>query len=271
METNLKEISRKSQNLRIKILNTIKNAGKGHIGGAYSCIDILSVLYFSDLLNINKDNYLSKNRNRFLLSKGHAAISQYVILEELGLINEHDLKMLNNGGILGEHPDHKIPGVEFDSGSLGHGLGVASGFALAAKLDNLDYKSYVVLGDGECHEGTVWEAAMLASHLKLNNLIAIVDRNSLCIHGTTEDINALSPFTEKWESFGWNVIEVDGHNHEQIYKSLKQTHAYKPTVLIAKTVKGKGVSFMENNPKWHHGGINDETYSKALKELRGDQ
>lgn len=265
----MKDIVKKSQEFRIKILNTIRRAGKGHIGGAYSCIDILSVLYYGEILNINKDNLSDRRRNRFLLSKGHAAISQYVILEDLGIIKQQDLDFLNNGGILGEHPDHRIPGVEFDSGSLGHGLGVASGFALAAKLDGLDYRVFVVLGDGECHEGTIWEAAMLSSHMKLNNLIAIVDRNSLCIHGNTEDINALNPFADKWISFGWDVKEVDGHNHEEIYNTIKNINSDKPTVIIANTVKGKGVSFMENNHKWHHGGIDDETYEKAIKELRG--
>jgi len=264
----LKNIADKSQEFRIKILNTIKNAGKGHIGGAYSCIDILTVLYYCDILKIDKNNFLDHDRNRFLLSKGHAAISQYVVLHDLGLITDQDLDQLNNGGILGEHPDHKIPGVEFDSGSLGHGLGVASGFALAAKLDKLDYRVFVVLGDGECHEGTIWEAAMLAAHLKLNNLVAIVDRNSLCIHGNTEDINALGPFADKWRSFGWNVKEIDGHDHQQIFDSLQEDGCDEPTVIIANTVKGKGVSFMENNHKWHHGGIDEDTHKKALKELR---
>tara|TARA_S200000501_G_scaffold371463_1_gene414582 strand:+ start:1 stop:804 length:804 start_codon:yes stop_codon:yes gene_type:complete len=259
----------KSNSLRIKILDAIHNAGKGHIGGAFSCIDILSVLYYCDFLKITNKNINESNRNRFLLSKGHAAIAQYVVLQDLGIISNHDLQLLNNGGILGEHPDHRIPGVEFDSGSLGHGLGVASGFALAAKLNNLNYKTYVVLGDGECHEGTIWEAAMLSSHLRLDNLIAIVDRNGLCIHGSTENINGLDPFTDKWESFGWRVLTIDGHNHHEIYEALNSTpQDEKPTVIIADTVKGKGVSFMENNPKWHHGGIDKETYKKCIEELR---
>ena len=258
----------KSREFRLSILRAIHNAGKGHIGGAYSCIDILTVLYYCDILNIDKHNYLNKNRNRFILSKGHAAIAQYVILKDLGLISQYDLDNLNNGGILGEHPDHNIPGIEFDSGSLGHGLGVASGFAMAAKLDKLDYRTYVVLGDGECHEGTIWEAAMLSSQLKLDNLIAIVDRNGLCIHGNTEDINALNPFADKWRSFGWNALEIDGHDHKQIFDAINKTKKGIPTVVICNTMKGKGISFMENNHKWHHGGIDDETYEKALKELR---
>jgi len=256
-----------SNKLRLKILETIHNAGKGHIGGAYSCIDILTVLYYGGLLEINKENYLNKDRNRFLLSKGHAAIAQYVILQDLGLFSEEELLSMNNGGILGEHPDHNIPGVEFDTGSLGHGLSIAAGFAYAAKLDKKDYKTYVVLGDGECHEGTVWEAALLAAHLKLNNLIAVIDRNGLCIHGTTEEINKLDPFLDKWEAFGWNVVEIDGHDHKEILEALTNIDSESPTVLIANTVKGKGVSFMENETSWHHGGIGTEDYKMASTEL----
>jgi transketolase len=253
--------------LRIKILETIFNAQKGHIGGAYSCIDILTALYYGDLLNLNKSNFSDKNRNRFLMSKGHAAIAQYVILHDLGLLSDDDLDKMNNGGLLGEHPDVNIPGIEFNSGSLGHGLGIAAGWALAAKMDNLDYTSYVLLGDGECYEGTIWEAANLCSHLKLSNLVAIVDRNRLCIHGNTEDINALEPFDKKWESFGWDVKIIDGHNFVDILNALKEKDPNKPLVLIAETTKGKGVDFMENNPKWHHGGIDLETFNSSKKQL----
>jgi len=264
-------LSSKSRDLRIKILDTVHRAGKGHIGGAYSCIDILTVLYYADILRVSKEDF-GPNRNRFLLSKGHAAVAQYVILQDLGFFPEEELRLMNNGGILGEHPDHKIPGIEFDSGSLGHGLGVASGFALAAKLDNLKYRSYALLGDGECHEGSIWEAAMLSSHLGLDNLIAIVDRNGLCIHGNTEEINKLNPFSDKWRAFGWNTVEIDGHNIKQILscmQHLQNNSNGKPTVVIANTVKGKGVSFMENNHKWHHGGVDKKTYEEAYSELMG--
>lgn len=266
-------MKQKSRDFRIEILKTIHKAGKGHIGGAYSCIDILTVLYYAGILNINKANF-NNNRNRFLLSKGHAAIAQYVILQDLGFFEKEQLYLMNNGGILGEHPDHNIPGIEFDSGSLGHGLGVASGFALAAKLDDLDYMTYVLLGDGECHEGTIWEAAMFSSHMNLNNLVAIVDRNGLCIHGKTEDINKLNPFADKWRSFGWNVIEIDGHDIIELweaFKSIVYNKPTKPSVIIANTIKGKGVSFMENNHKWHHGGINKEIYDLAYAELVGEK
>ena len=267
MKLTLVELKEKSVNLRLKILETINKAGKGHIGGAFSCIDIMTILYYGDLLKINKKNYLNKTRNRFLLSKGHAGIAQYVILEDLGLISEKDLLSLNNCGILGEHPDHNIPGIEFDTGSLGHGLGVAAGMAYGAKLNRRSSKIYTILGDGECYEGTIWEAALLASHLKLNNLIAIVDRNGLCIHGTTEKVNSLNPFADKWRAFGWNVVEIDGHDHEEVLKTLSNLKSKKPTVLIAETVKGKGVSFMENQLSWHHGGIGDKEYKLACEEL----
>lgn len=262
--TNTEKISKK---LRLKILDTIYESGKGHIGGAYSCVDILSVLYFGNILNINKNNYKDLNRNKFILSKGHAAIAQYVVLEKLGLITNDDLNRMNNGGILGEHPDINIPGIEFNTGSLGHGLGVGIGMALTSKLDNIDNRIYVLLGDGECYEGTIWESAILASHLRLNNLVVIVDRNNLCIRGKTEDINELEPFDKKWESFGWDVIKVDGHNHKDLKNVFNTINSNKPTILIAKTIKGKGVSFMENNHKWHHGGIDDETYKKIKEEL----
>ncbi len=271
MEASLKfeieDLKRVSNRFRAKILETIHNAGKGHIGGAFSCIDIMTVLYYGGFMNITKENFQNENRDRFLLSKGHAAIAQYVILQDLGLFEESELMRMNNGGILGEHPDHNIPGIEYDSGSLGHGLSVAAGFAYAAQLDKKNYKSYVILGDGECYEGTIWEAALLASHLELNNLIAIVDRNGLCIHGNTEDINKLDPFADKWKAFGWNVLEIDGHDFNQIIGALSNLDSKKPTMVIANTVKGRGVSFMENNLHWHHGGIDSESYEVACKEL----
>ena len=257
----------KSNYFRIKILDIIRNSGKGHIGGAYSCIDILTVLYYGNILKMDPGSLSDKSRNRFLMSKGHAGIAQYVILQDLGFFSEKELLSMNKGGLLGEHPDHNIPGIEFDTGSLGHGLGVAAGFAYASKLDEENNKIYVLLGDGECYEGAVWEAALLAAHLKLDNLIAIVDRNGLCIHGETEEINKLEPMADKWRAFGWNVVEVDGHNHEKILNTFHNISSHSPTVLIANTVKGKGVSYMENEPQWHHGGISDDLYNKAYDEL----
>ena len=261
------EIKLKAKEHRRSILKVINGVGKGHVGGAFSCIDILCGLYYGGLLQITPDNDTLPNRNRFLLSKGHACIAQYTILQDLGFFNTEELYKMNNGGILGEHPDTNIPGIEFISGSLGHGLAVSVGFALYAKLNKLDFSTYVVMGDGECCEGSVWEAASLASHLKLSNLIAVVDRNRLCIHGNTEDINGLDPLDKRFEAFGWNTIEIDGHDIPEILSSLKERHPTKPTVIIANTVKGKGVSFMENKSQWHHGTVSDEILEAALKEI----
>tara|TARA_R110000824_G_scaffold21378_5_gene79717 strand:- start:961 stop:1767 length:807 start_codon:yes stop_codon:yes gene_type:complete len=267
MNLTIEQIEQKANEHRKTILRVINRVGKGHVGGAFSCIDILCALYYGNVLNISMKNINNPGRNRFLLSKGHACIAQYVILNDLGFFDEEELFTMNRGGILGEHPDTNIPGIEFISGSLGHGLAVGAGFSLAAVMDNLDFSTYVVLGDGECGEGSIWEAVSLASHLKLTNLIAIVDRNRLCIHGDTETIHSIEPLDKRFEAFGWNVINVDGHNLNEIIAALNICHPTKPTVLIANTIKGKGVSFMENKSSWHHGAIGDDILSEALKEL----
>lgn len=267
MNLSVKQIERKANEHRKTILKVINRTGKGHVGGAFSCIDILSALYYGNILNISKSTINDPNRNRFLLSKGHACVAQYVILNDLGFFDNEELFKMNCGGILGEHPDTNIPGIEFISGSLGHGLGVGLGFSLSALADGLDFSTYVVLGDGECAEGSIWEAVSLASHLKLTNLIAIVDRNRLCIHGDTESIHSLEPLDKRFESFGWNVISVDGHDLEKLTAALTTRDPKRPTVLIANTVKGKGVSFMENKSGWHHGAIDDDVLSEALREL----
>ena len=267
MNLNFEQIEKKTKEHRKKILKVINHVGKGHVGGAFSCIDILSVLYYKNILNINTKNITDPNRNRFILSKGHACIAQYVILNDLGFFSKEELFKMNQGGILGEHPDTNIPGIEFISGSLGHGLSVAAGFALAAKMNKQDYITYVILGDGECGEGSVWEAISLAPHLKLSNLVAIIDRNRLCIHGDTELIYPLEPLDQRLRSFGWNVLDIDGHNLKEISDSLQNLHSSKPTAIIANTVKGKGVSFMENKSNWHHGAITDEILERALQEI----
>tara|TARA_R110000851_G_scaffold144828_3_gene284104 strand:- start:4852 stop:5667 length:816 start_codon:yes stop_codon:yes gene_type:complete len=267
MKLNLRQIENKMKEHRKKILKIINHVGKGHVGGAFSCLDILGVLYYGGILNVSPELHEDPNRNRFILSKGHACIAQYVILQDLGFFDEEELFKMNKGGILGEHPDNNTPGVEFISGSLGHGLAIAVGFALNAKLDNLSYKTFVVLGDGECCEGSIWEAAGIASHLKLSNLVAVVDRNRLCIHGDTEGIQALDPLDKRFESFGWNVIVIDGHNYDEILKALQTNKSSRPTMIIANTIKGKGVSFMENKSSWHHGAVDDSQLKTALEEL----
>jgi transketolase len=180
------------------------------------------------------------------------------------------LDYLNKGRLLAEHPDPRIPGIEVVSGSLGHGLSVGSGMALADKLDKNQKSTFVLMGDGECYEGSVWEAAMFASHHELNNLCGIVDRNGLITHGSTEKINKLEPFADKWQAFGWRVIDVDGHNFGDLNNAFNQFKSHKiskPTLIIAHTLKGRGVSFMENQANWHHGGIDDEKLNLALVEL----
>ena len=268
----VKKLEDKALQIRLDILNAIKIAGKGHIGGSYSIVDILVTLYYGDIINFDFSNPEWEERDRFILSKGHAGVALYAVLADLGFFPKEEMNFLNNQKMLGEHPDQFIPGIEIISGSLGHGLPIAAGMALADKFDNKnDRKTFVVLGDGECYEGSVWEAANFAAHHKLNNLCAIIDRNTLITHGSTEDINALEPFKDKFISFGWYVYEIDGHNFNDLlnfFKSIPQNKIVKPIALIANTVKGKGVSFMENNAAWHHGGIDEEKFLIAEKELR---
>jgi len=258
-----------SGEFRRKILKTIKHSGKGHIGGAFSCVDLLIALYLGNILRIDSSNPNSINRDRFILSKAHSAIALYVVLSKMGFFNETELEKFNQGGLLSEHPDINIPGIETNGGSLGHGLGIGVGIAIAAKMDKTNSQIVVLLGDGECYEGSIWEAAMLGSHHSLDNLTVIIDRNELCILDFTEKINKLEPFSEKWKAFGWEVREIDGHNFSDIFDSFKdfRQRKHKPLLIIAHTTKGNGVSFMEKNKYWHHGTITDEEFTQASKEL----
>jgi len=247
------------------------NSGKGsHIGSSLSIADILSVLYY-DILNINPNNVLAIDRDRFILSKGHAGAAVYATLAELKFFPKEKLKThYQNGSDLSGHVSHKgVPGVEFSTGSLGHGINVAVGMAKAAKLDRMTHKIFVLLSDGECDEGTIWEAAMFSSHHKLDNLFAIIDYNKIQSLDSIENTLGLEPFKQKWKSFGWHVIEVDGHNHEQLkiaFSSSPQKR-YKPTVIIAHTTKGKGVSFMENSVLWHYRSPQGKEFEDAIREL----
>jgi transketolase len=264
-------LKKKSQEIRIEILKAIHKCGKGHIGGAYSIIEILVTLYHGGIIHFDPKNPKWENRDRFILSKGHAGIALYAVLADLGYFPKEELNFLNRGRLLGEHPEPGIPGIEIISGSLGHGLPIGSGMALADKIDKKENrKTIVLMGDGECYEGSVWEAAIFASHQKLSNLLAIVDRNNLITHGTTESINKLEPFREKWDAFGWDVYEVDGHDIRELFKiweKFQSNTKEKPFLVIAHSIKGKGVSFMENQAKWHHGGIDDVKFKIALEEL----
>ena len=243
-----------------------------HIGSILSVVDIIAVLY-NDIANINSEEPGMANRDRIILSKGHAGASIYAVLAEKGFFSVEELKThYSDGSRLSGHVSHKgVPGVEFSTGSLGHGLSVGAGMAYGAKKDNKQYKVFVICGDGECDEGSVWEAALVASHYKLDNLIAIIDHNKMQSLDFCENTIALSPFADKWKAFGWNVIDIDGHNHDALRSAFYQANkaAEKPTVIIANTTKGKGISFMESNILWHYRFPHEgKEYDTAVAELR---
>jgi transketolase len=261
-----------AQRMRLAALEAVFRAGKGHIGGAFSIIEILVALYHAESLRHDPLRPGWADRDRFLLSKGHAAVALYAVLADRGYFENRHLEDMNRGGLLSEHPDPRIPGIEVVSGSLGHGLSVAAGIAFGGALSKRAAVTFALLGDGECNEGSVWEAAMFAAHHRLANLCAIIDRNGLITHGSTEEFNGLEPFSDKWRSFGWDVFEVDGHSIPELVSLFLRARSPlngKPMVVIAETVKGKGVSFMEGNPRWHHGPIDSELYERAKQELQG--
>ena len=245
-------------------------SGGSHIASILSVADIIAVLY-SDVLIYDSQDPKMPERDRFILSKGHAGAAIYAALAESGFFDPEQLKThYQNGSILSGHVSHKgVPGVEFSTGSLGHGLPVAAGMAQAAKMDGREHRVYVVLGDGECDEGSVWEAALFANHFGLNNLVAIVDHNKMQSLDFCENTLKLSPFAEKWRSFGWNALQVDGHDHNALRTAFDEAkRSEKPTVIIADTVKGKGISFMEFDILWHYRFPHDGwEYDDALKEL----
>ena len=266
---NLEDIARQ---IRINALKTIYFSNSGHPGGSLSGADIITALYF-DLMNIDPKDPEMENRDRFILSKGHASALLYACLAKKGYFNEEELSTFRAiGGRLQGHPDsRKTPGVDVTTGSLGQGLSVGVGMALAARLSGLGYYVYVMLGDGELNEGQVWEAAMSANKYRLDRLIAIVDRNHLQLDGNTEDVMPLEPLKEKWETFGWKAVTADGHDIGEIIAAVHGIKASsgKPCVLIADTIKGKGVSFMENMPEWHGKAPDKEQMEKAMSELGG--
>ncbi len=272
METKaMLDLQKTACKIRMGIIEATHSAKSGHPGGSLSCADILTYLYFAHM-NVDPKNPKDPARDRFVLSKGHSAPALYATLAEKGYFDKEELKKLRHtGAMLQGHPDlKKIPGVDMSSGSLGQGVSVAVGMALSAKHFNDDYRVYTVLGDGECEEGQVWEAAMFAANKKLDNLVAFVDVNGLQIDGTLEEVNSPLPLDKKFEAFGWNVVVIDGHNFADIEKALKAASEFKgaPTAIIAKTVKGKGVSFMENQVSWHGSAPNDEKYEIAMNELK---
>ncbi|MBD7910806.1 MULTISPECIES: transketolase [Clostridium] len=262
----------KSKEIRKNIIEMIYEAKSGHPGGALSCTDIITYLYFERMkVYVNEPH--KDGRDRFVLSKGHAAPALYATLAEKGFFCKDELMKLRKiGALLQGHPDAKnIPGVDVSTGSLGQGISNAVGMALGLKLENKDSKVYVLLGDGELQEGLVWEAAMCAAHYKLDNLVAIVDYNGLQIDGKNEEVMSISPLDEKWKSFGWKVIKCDGHDYEELDKAFEEADKANntPVVIIAKTIKGKGVSFMENQAGWHGQAPNLEQKEKAITEICG--
>ena len=267
--TKRERLEDKARKIRKYVISMLYEAGSGHPGGSLSCVDILTALYFHTM----RHNPLEPewvDRDRFILSKGHAAPALYATLAEAGYFPVEELQSLRKiGSMLQGHPDSEVPGVEVSAGSLGQGLSIASGIALAGKQDKKAYGVYTLLGDGECDEGQVWEAAMFASHYKLDNLTAIVDRNGLQIDGPTEKIMRLEPIADKWRAFGWHVIEIDGNEIDEIIAALDDAKSIRgrPTAIIAHTFKGKGISFMEWINAFHGRALSKEEMEKALQEL----
>lgn len=256
-----------SRYIRINSVKMVNAGGSSHIASVMSIADILAVLY-GKVMNYRVDNPLWSSRDRFILSKGHAGAGVYAALSAVGFIDEELLMShCQNGSKLSGHVSHKgIPGVELSTGALGHGLPVGAGIAYAAKIDSKDHNVYVLMSDGELDEGSNWEAFMFASHHCLNNLIAIVDRNRLQSMKSTEDTLSLEPLRDKLEAFGWNVVEVDGHSHSELIEAV-ESQSEKPKIVIANTIKGKGVSYMENEVAWHYKTPLDENFDTAIQEL----
>ena len=259
-----------AKNLRRTILNTAFKAGSksAHIGGALSSADIVSVL-FGKVMNFNKDNIHDQKRDRFILSKGHACLAYYAGLFEKGLISQEEVNTFEEDGsnLLGHPVMNKKIGIEFSTGSLGMGLSIGIGLALASQKKKLDFKTYVLLGDGECNEGSIWEAAMCAPNLKVENLVVIIDKNKFQQTGTNSEIMSVDPLEDKWKAFGWHVSSVDGNDTETLSNYFDKINYKKPNLLVPNTTKGKGFKFSENNNAWHHGVLSKKIYDEALNEL----
>ena len=266
---NVKELTLQSAVNRKRLMEIVYNAKAGHIGGDLSSLNVMTALY-SDIMNISPAQVKDPNRDRFILSKGHCVETLYTVLESRGFIAPSLTNTLGKfGSVLSGHPTIEVPGIEVNSGALGHGLSIGVGMAIAAKMDKRNYKTYVLMGDGEQGEGSIYEAAMAGHQYKLDNLVAIIDRNHLQISGNTEDVMALDSIPTRWSAFGWDVKEMNGDDMQ----SIKDTFANidynngKPHLIVSNTTKGKGISFMENVASWHHGMPNEEQYQQAMVEL----
>lgn len=264
-----RDLTKKSIEYRKNILRYIYNANAGHTGGSLSCIDILNVLY-NHVMNTSPENFDSPDRDRYIQSKGHSVEALFVVLADKGFFPEPDLETLckYKSHYIG-HPTKKVRGVEQNTGALGHGLPISVGTAIAAKMDNKDFRVFTLLGDGELPEGSNWEAALTAAHYNLDNLCAIIDNNKLQITGPTSEVCNTDPIDAKFESFGWSVRHVDGHDLKALAETFDELpfKEGKPSLIIAHTIKGKGISYMENTVKWHHGVPNEKQYQDALVEL----
>ena len=267
------DLKKIAMEVRRNAIKEVYCAQSGHPGGSLSVTDILVTLYFN-IARIDKTNVKDVQRDKVILSKGHCSPALYAVLAEKGFIDKEELTTFRHINTrLQGHPTFYAPGVDMTTGSLGQGLSVGVGASLANKLDNNDFRTYVVCGDGECQEGQIWEAAMAAAHYKLDNLLVIVDHNHLQIDGNNDDVMKVNPIGQKFESFGWNVYGVDGHDIDALTEACKlaETVKGKPTAIIAETVKGKGVSFMENQAGWHGKAPNEEQYKQAMRELGGTE
>jgi transketolase len=268
-QNQIKDLEAKAKLIRRLIIQMIGKAGSGHPGGSLSATDLITALFFA-VLKHDPKNPQWPDRDRFHMSKGHCCPLWYAVLAESGYFPKEELLTLRQfGSLLQGHPDRRAPGVEASSGSLGQGLSIALGMSLAAKVDKKDYRIYVLIGDGETQEGNIWEAAMACSHYKRGNICAILDYNGFQIDGATQDIMGLEPVADKWKAFGWQTIEIDGHNMRQILDAYAEAKKVKdkPVVIIARTVKGKGVSFMENKVEFHGRAPTQDETERALKEL----
>ena len=265
-----KELELLCEKNRKRLVEVVYNAHAGHIGGDLSCLNVMTALYFEVMRNISPANPKNPDRDRFVLSKGHCVEALYVTLEAKGFLKSEVMDTLGKfGSILSGHPTIEVPGIEVNSGALGHGLSIGVGMAIAAKMDKKDYRTYVLMGDGEQGEGSIYEAAMAGNRYHLDNLVAIIDRNHLQISGNTEDVMPIDSIKERWSAFGWDVITMNGDSMEDIVKTFAAIDYQngKPHLLVSETTKGKGVSFMEGIAKWHHGVLNEEQCKIAVKEI----
>jgi len=261
----------KSVEVRKEIIKLVVTAGGGHVGGGLSMTEILLAMYYH-VLNIDPKNPKKEDRDRFILSKGHGGVGICPVLADVGYYDHCMMDDFNQYlSPFGMHPDmHKVPGIDMSTGSLGHGLPISVGLALGARLKKASWRTYCLLGDGECNEGTVWEAAMAGAHYKLGNLTAILDRNRLMLDGPVNEIMEIDPIEDKWKAFGWDVRIIDGHDYNQLidtFESLPPISSQKPVCVICNTTKGKGVSYMENQTKWHYGGLDEATEKQACDDI----